>query len=687
MIKERLSLSRKRLEEAGSEHFPTEVLRRFFAYEASFLLKVREAYDEAVSGRLYEKTLPELRKMNRELYSYRDPADLSGSGLSPDMIRCLYALSAELRSAIPFAFEKDAESMLIREELFLEFCQAFWTAGSVLDENDNAVISSGNDLPSDEELVKILYYYAYDYARFSAERRIGKMLTLEKDFVSETVLDKDLSDPGILYYTGEYITEVEEETLSCLNALPGETLQKMADAFTEGFRLGFLATNKDISIKKIVCIHYCAGFEPLVRIEADNFRKMGLHLVIERSYRNLLDGRPATPRGFCGAIPSRQYEFEHKDDQAIFLDKKLLTVRLEALKAAYEAHKTEASLYAGPAVMEVFGEEPPELETKEGAPKLSAGQQKMLVDYSAAAMKIRNEYIREEERSFTIIAWPNAAIGDRFGKILEDVIRLNTLDIELYRKVQQTLIDTLDRGAYAVIKGKGENRTDLRVSLHKLEDPETQSNFENCVADVNIPVGEVFTSPVLKGTDGILHVSRVFLEGLEYKELMLTVKDGMISDYSCKNFPTEKENRDYIRENILFHHETLPMGEFAIGTNTTAYVMAKQYDIGRLLPILIAEKTGPHFAFGDTCYSYEEEIKTRNPDGKELIAKDNECSILRKEDPKKAYFQCHTDVTLPYEELGELSVVTGDDEVITILEDGRFILPGTEVLNEPFRDI
>ena len=35
------------------------------------------------------------------------------------------------------------------------------------------------------------------------------------------------------------------------------------------------------------------------------------------------------------------------------------------------------------------------------------------------------------------------------------------------------------------------------------------------------------------------------------------------------------------------------MGEFAIGTNTTAYVMAKTYDILYQLPILIVEKMGP----------------------------------------------------------------------------------------------
>ena len=42
-----------------------------------------------------------------------------------------------------------------------------------------------------------------------------------------------------------------------------------------------------------------------------------------------------------------------------------------------------------------------------------------------------------------------------------------------------------------------------------------------------------------------------------------------------------------------------------------------------------------------------------NPDGKEIIARDNEISILRKEDISKAYFGCHTDITIPYDEFGK----------------------------------
>ncbi len=97
---------------------------------------------------------------------------------------------------------------------------------------------------------------------------------------------------------------------------------------------------------------------------------------------------------------------------------------------------------------------------------------------------------------------------------------------------------------------------------------------------------------------------------------------------------------------------------------------------------MIAEKTGPHFAVGDTCYSWSEDIRVYNPNGKEIIAKDNSVSIRRKEDVSKAYMNCHTDITIPYDELGSIRVIKADGTEILLIEDGRFVLPGTEILNE-----
>ena len=331
----------------------------------------------------------------------------------------------------------------------------------------------------------------------------------------------------------------------------------------------------------------------------------------------------------------------------------------------------------------MFGETPFLPESREESLRLSPRQQQLMVKMNHQATQLTNQYIIGKERSFTIIAFPVPQIGDRFEEIFRDTVKINTLDNRRWQAIQQALIDALDQGDRVRILGKDGNRTDLTVALRRLDDPKRETLFENCVADVNIPVGEVFTSPKLAGTNGRLHVTKVYLNELCYHNLDITFKDGMIADYTCSNFASEEENRDYVHENVLFHHDTLPIGEFAIGTNTTAYAVAKKYDIADKYTILIAEKTGPHFAVGDTCYSWAEDVKVYNPDGKEIIARDNSISILRKEDPSKAYFQCHTDITIPYDELGSIVVVAKDGTETEIIRDGRFVLPGTEILNEP----
>ena len=72
--------------------------------------------------------------------------------------------------------------------------------------------------------------------------------------------------------------------------------------------------------------------------------------------------------------------------------------------------------------------------------------------------------------------------------------------------MQQYLIDVLDACDFVQITGTNGNRTNLIVNLTELNDKNRETRFENCLADVNIPLGEVFTSPKLAGTNGILHV-------------------------------------------------------------------------------------------------------------------------------------------------------------------------------------
>lgn len=156
--------------------------------------------------------------------------------------------------------------------------------------------------------------------------------------------------------------------------------------------------------------------------------------------------------------------------------------------------------------METFGEKEFEPVNKPESLKMTDEQSALLVENRTQMGQLQRQYIIEEERSFTIIAFPIPEVGDCFEELFRETIQINTLDYKKYQRIQQTIIDALDQADHCEIKGCNGNHTDLKVNLWKLKNPVKETIFENCVADVNIPVGEVFTSPVLEGTNGVLHV-------------------------------------------------------------------------------------------------------------------------------------------------------------------------------------
>ena len=683
-MEERWELALLRIAEiAGGQEEENKYLP-YFKHMAKFLRETAE-----LPGKLDSLTGAELAGLNKRLYEELLEENYDSCYGNPDYCcgifgkeegQALCFLYAQLRNMLPLSFEaavygERKKDMLILLELFLEVHSCVQTYMN--EEGDKS------DLTLGEQLKNILYYYVSDYADCLLEDRVEEMLCPERDFALRLIMDSELSDTSYLYRFGEYISNNEIRTAEFLNSLGEAEIKAMADTYTEGYRIGFEVTGKDLSKKKTVNIRYNLGFERVVRAAVENFRAMGLESIIYRGALHAVSASIAGRSGYVGGSVNRQYDYDHREDMALFLDKAFKERKLEMLRHAYEKYKQKAGVHAGPAVMETFGEKPFMPKEKESRLRLSDKQQKLLSQLGVQTAALVNEYIKGEERSFTIIAYPIPEIGAEYENIFRETIRLNTLDYKTYERLQQKIILALDPGEYVRIKGRGENTTDMRVSLRKLSDIKSQTQFENCVADVNIPVGEVFTSPVLEGTEGRLFVSRVYLNGLRYEKLSLDFKEGRVVDYECSNFEKRDEGRAFIKKNILAGFDSLPIGEFAIGTNTVAYAMAGKYDIFDRLPILIAEKTGPHFAVGDTCYSHAEDIRVFNPDGREIVSKENSLSALRRTEPEKAYFGCHTDITLPYEELGSVTVYYSDGSSCDIIRDGRFVLEGTEDLNLP----
>lgn len=682
-IEERYELIMERVRQIIHESLVKEPYRDYFSHVAGFIARIGDVLELVKNDALPDRSLDQLQAMNHGLYndilgdnynrSYANYRYIMGE-FSKDYTRdkeeikriaqLLGFVYNEIRGMTVYAFEGRVVDITLFAELFVQIYFMFQDDFSVKD------------------LESVVYYFENDYAEFWITYRIREQLDPDLTFATDIIMNSDLGDVTYLYRYGEYVGKNEIDTAIFMSTLPDSEIEAMARTFTEGYRLGFEAAGIDLSKKKTVNIRYFLGQERMIRAAILQFEQMDLRPICYRYAANRINRRLIHRIGYSSSVPNRQLEYDHRMDEALFMDKKLMERKLEVLRQAYKNMAYEASVYAGPAVVEVFGENPFEPENSELNPVLDKKQQEAVISYRTMSSQIVNEYIAQDQCSFTIIAYPVPEIGDRYRDIFRDTVRINTLDNDLFRAIHQSMIDELDKAEHVRVVGQGANVTDMTVMMHEMTDPSKETNFENCVADVNIPVGEVFTSPKLTGTHGILNVSEVFLDGLKYVNLKLTFEDGKIADYTCDNYPDTEKNKAYIKENLLGGRDTLPIGEFAIGTNTTAYVMANKYDIVYKLPILIVEKMGPHFAVGDTCYSWSEENVLHNPDGKEIVAKDNECSILRKTDVSKAYFNCHTDITIPYDEIGGIYSVHPDGTEVPIIEKGRFVLPGTEKLNE-----
>jgi len=97
--------------------------------------------------------------------------------------------------------------------------------------------------------------------------------------------------------------------------------------------------------------------------------------------------------------------------------------------------------------------------------------------------------------------------------------------------------------------------TDLELSIEGRP-------FINCASKVNVPDGEIFTSPVENSANGYVHYSFPTLhEGFEVSGIRLEFKDGKVVNASAD------KNEDFLIKKLDTDPGARYLGEFAIGTN------------------------------------------------------------------------------------------------------------------------
>lgn len=636
---------------------------RFFHGTAQFILRMASLERALNTNYTRKKSFSELKKENRALYqellgnnyrtSYANPAycaALFGEQIGQLLcyFYCFYRQYAiHARKHLVFKMEK-------YNRVFIKVYD-YVSKGTVDPAKLRKLIIAPQRMSKYGELLRI-FTNQFD-PRFGFYRDIPER--------------SDLTDLRYLFRYDKYISDNEIRTAKFLMKYPREKIQKLAKQMVDAYITGSKKNGRDISKKRTVLLMYHVGQERIARQLIKDLKKRKLEAAV-------LDVRSTRP--------NKQYRYDHRFDEALVLDEAYSRAFLRDFARAAKKCKKLYSRCSGIVVLDQFGEElfTPEQTTPYIA--FSPEKQQLFQVHQNNVIQTQERYFSRRNITFTILSLPSPEIGRNFKNIFEDILEVNMLETGVYEPIQQVIIDALDKASYVHVKGKGKNRTDIRVQMQKIPDPRKQTNFVNCGADVNIPLGEVYTSPRLKGTSGVIHFDEVFLRGLLFKDLLFKIEDGYVDHYHCRNFRQANANKKYVAENLLFPHKTLPMGEFAIGTNTLAYVVARKHNIMSILPTLIIEKMGPHFALGDTCFSLSEEIPMYNElDNKEVIARENERTALRKKDIAMAYTHRHEDITLPYESIRFITAVTGSGKRIDIIRNGKFVLPGTEMLNEPLK--
>ncbi len=491
--------------------------------------------------------------------------------------------------------------------------------------------------------------------------------------VRDIALTTGADDPSCLYRYGLRVESAQLNVFDFIYKLSTGELKDISNTFAEAYLEGLEEDDKLKYGRRTVTLFLPMGYERLIPFLENSFGERNLKPHFARMKR--------TP-------VNRQANYDHRFRYGLYLDDNSMKSFIDTGREVLRNQLPVLNSFSGNAMISLFGKQPFTPVPKPEAVKPDDTVTALFGRMMNLETALRNEYLPIEQCSFCMMAFPSPEIEGDFQAIFRDTVKVNTLSNAEYRPIQKTIIDAMDGADHVVITGAPGNDTDLRVCIHPVNDPASETAFENCVSSVNVPLGEVFTSPVLKGTSGILHVEEAFIRGLKYENIRLAFQDGYLTEWSCSNFEDTDKCRKYVFENLIYPHETLPLGEFAIGTNTLAYAMAVRHGIMGVLPVLILEKMGPHFAIGDTCYSHQEDVDHFDKlTGKKLIAVDNDKSALRHTDPDNAYTNTHTDVTLPYTSLDSVTAVFSDGRKIDILKGGRFALPGTEVLNEPLEDI
>ena len=117
--------------------------------------------------------------------------------------------------------------------------------------------------------------------------------------------------------------------------------------------------------RKTILIHYQLGQERFVRNLAELLQSKGFRPVYCRAAQSTVNrcGHSLWYEGYGETSPNVQYERDHSEDSALYLDKRFAVRRMTVTRKALETYKTQAKAFAG--IIQLYcGKEAPQMYDK-----------------------------------------------------------------------------------------------------------------------------------------------------------------------------------------------------------------------------------------------------------------------------------------------------------------------------------
>ncbi|MCF0136491.1 MAG: hypothetical protein HUJ69_08740 [Lachnospiraceae bacterium] len=518
----------------------------------------------------------------------------------------------QIRAEALVGLLRDFHNTIDRKAMEIRILQNY----SPLDETNTQILREAN-------LREPYYLYEYGVPVGGAERGLQKFLTTY--------------DEDHLQKTAEKIVE------AFTGSIPQSGLNSRGYRHYNGFDRSFEGKDErnDVyepdMVRNLVALDYPAGSEMLARQILLALDKKGM-------------------RGFVRHISttavSQAYLRDHQGDAIRCMDRGFLQRHPELTEKLAADNRCMLKSFAGAISLKL----PEELsytmlqEELKNARTLVGRVQRPTGRYSvgAAEEKRKNyrEYLLEEETilrraggmescalvNVTLPAFEEAPTSpetypETYGETLRKYLDLAVMEHHSERSLK-ALTDALDKGSFLYLQGgkaknqQGEetvNETDLLIALPMVKDPSRETLVQTCHVGGDLPAGHVYTLPQKAETNGLLHLPRTVIDGVEYKDLRLNFEDGVLKSCSAAGFEDPEEEGKFLREKLLHGVSETELKELALGVYSGSWQASYGSEDMKTLPEAMRSSYGISLVLGESSMEREDFFRL-NPQNRKLMA-------------------------------------------------------------------